>query len=91
MVELIANGYEPVVLDNLSNPSEKSLQRVSQITGKQISFIQGDIRDVETLNNVFSKYTFKAVIHFAGLKAVGESVDNPIMKIMCMEVCSYLK
>jgi UDP-glucose 4-epimerase len=79
LVELIANGYEPVVFDNLSNSSEKSLQRVAQITGKQVSFIQGDIRDFEILNTVFSEYTFESVIHFAGLKAVGESVNNPIM------------
>lgn len=79
LVELIANDYEPVVLDNLSNSSEESLQRVKQITGKHISFIQGDIRDFETLNAVFTEHEFKAVIHFAGLKAVGESVENPIM------------
>lgn len=79
LVELTANGYEPVVFDNLSNSSEKSLQRVKQITGKHISFIQGDIRDFETLNTVFTEHEFEAVIHFAGLKAVGESVNNPIM------------
>lgn len=79
LVELIENGYEPIVFDNFVNSSEKSLQRVEQITDKKISYVNGDIRDYESLESVFSSYEFQGVIHFAGLKAVGESVEKPIL------------
>lgn len=78
VVELIQAGHEVVVVDNLSNSNALSLQRVSQIVGgKQIPFVQTDIRDREALNTVFVHYRPEAVIHFAGLKAVGESTEKP--------------
>lgn len=79
LVELIENGYEPIVFDNFVNSSEKSLQRVEQITGKKISYVDGDIRNYDSLESVFSSHEFQGVIHFAGLKAVGESVEKPIL------------
>jgi UDP-glucose 4-epimerase len=77
-VELLNAGYDVVVVDNLYNASEKSLQRVEEITGKKVTFYNADIRDKEALNNIFDKEQVEAVIHFAGLKAVGESVVKPI-------------
>ncbi len=77
VVELQNAGMDVVVLDNLSNASRKSLQRVSQITGKEVPFYKADIRDREKLEEIFSKEDLNAVIHFAGLKAVGESVQKP--------------
>ena len=77
-VELLEAGYEVVVYDNLSNSSPISLERVTQITGKQVTFVEGDIRDKAALNSLFSAHAFDAVIHFAGLKAVGESVEQPL-------------
>lgn len=78
VVELLNHHVEIVVLDNLSNSSEVSLQRVQQITGKNITFYQGDILDREILQRIFSTHKIEAVIHFAGLKAVGESVKKPL-------------
>ena len=78
VVELLQSGYEVVVFDNLSNSSPESLRRVSVITGKYIEFVQGDIRDRDQLKHLFSTNCFDAVLHFAGLKAVGESVDVPL-------------
>ena len=77
-VELLNAGYEVVVVDNLYNASEKSLERVKQITGKDLKFYKVDIRDREGLNEVFDKEEVECVIHFAGLKAVGESVAKPL-------------
>ena len=77
VVELLNAGYDAVVLDNLSNSSEKSLERVEQITGKKVPFYKADILDRAALEEVFSKENIDAVIHFAGLKAVGESVAKP--------------
>ena len=77
-VELFNSGYEVVVLDNLSNSSEKSLERVEQITGKKVKFYKADILDREALNQIFDAEKVDAVIHFAGLKAVGESVQKPM-------------
>lgn len=71
-------GYRVVALDNLVNSSEESLRRVSQITGQPVEFVQGDIRDAEALRKVFSQYAINAVVHFAGLKAVGESTQLPL-------------
>lgn len=78
LVELLSNGEDVVVLDNLCNSSVESLERVKQITNKEVTFYQGDIRDAEILNQIFSKHAIDAVIHFAGLKAVGESVNKPL-------------
>ena len=78
LVELAAAGYDFVVYDNLSNSSKESLKRVSKIINKDITFIEGDIRDINKLKEVFSNYDIDSVIHFAGLKAVGESVEKPL-------------
>ena len=76
-VELIESGYEIVVVDNLCNSSQESLNRVEKITGSTIPFHQCDIRDKEALRAVFNKYEVAAVIHFAGLKSVEESAKKP--------------
>ncbi len=77
VVELQNAGYEVVVVDNLSNSSKKSLERVQEITGKNLTFYEADILDKEALEEIFTKESIEAVIHFAGLKAVGESVKKP--------------
>ena len=77
-VELINAGYDVVVLDNLVNSSEKSLDRVAQIVGKKIKFYEVDCLDREGLCKIFENENIEAVIHFAGLKAVGESVYKPL-------------
>ncbi len=77
-VELLQSGYTPIVVDNLCNSNAESLRRVEQITGKSVKFIQGDVRDEAVLDAAFSQYDITCVIHFAGLKAVGESVAKPL-------------
>ena len=77
-VELLNEGYEVVVMDNLYNASEKSLERVKLITGKELTFYKTDMLDREGVHEIFEKEDIDAVIHFAGLKAVGESVAKPI-------------
>ena len=77
-VELLNSGYDVLVLDNLSNSSDESLKRVQAITGKELEFVNGDIRDRALLDRLFSDNDFEAVIHFAGLKAVGESCEIPL-------------
>ena len=77
VVELQQAGYDVVVVDNLCNSSEKSLQRVEAITGKKVSFYKADILDRSALEDIFAREKVDAVIHFAGLKAVGESVQKP--------------
>lgn len=72
-------GYDMVVYDNLSNSSPEAINRVSTLIGQPIEFIEGDIRDVEMLKRVFTSHKFFGVIHFAGLKAVGESVAKPLL------------
>lgn len=72
-------GYEIVVYDNLSNSSKEAINRVSSLIGKPIEFIEGDIRDADSLRKVFTAHQFFGVIHFAGLKAVGESVAKPLL------------
>ena len=78
VVELLNNQQEVVVLDNLYNSSEISLARIEQITGKKVNFYKGDILDREILRKVFAENQIESVIHFAGLKAVGESVREPL-------------
>lgn len=75
LIELFYGGYDFVVYDNLSNSHKEAIKRVEKIIGKEITFVKGDIRDKEALRAVFSNYHIDAVIHFAGLKAVGESVE----------------
>ena len=77
-IELLNAGYEVVVLDNLYNSSEKALERVKQITGKDLTFYEADILDKEALEKIFDKEQIDGLIHFAGLKAVGESVAKPL-------------
>ena len=77
-IELIQAGYELVVYDNFSNSSRESISRVEKIVNKKIIAEEGDIRDTQRLTEVFDKYKIDSVIHFAGLKAVGESVELPL-------------
>ena len=77
-VELINNGYDVVILDNLSNSNPESLNRIKAITGKDVKFYEADILDKDAMRKVFSENSIDAVIHFAGLKAVGESVKLPM-------------
>ena len=77
-LELLGNDYEVAVVDNLSNSKEESLKRVMDLAGKRLEFYKVDLLDKVSLNDVFEKASFDAVIHFAGLKAVGESVYSPL-------------
>ena len=77
-VELLNSGYEIVIVDNLYNASRKAVERIEEITGKKVTFYEADIRDRDKMNDIFAKENINAVIHFAGLKAVGESVRKPI-------------
>ena len=77
-IELLNAGHDVVVLDNLSNSSVESLTRVQELAQKNLNFVEGDIRNSETLDQVFKKFKIDAVIHFAGLKAVGESQQIPL-------------
>ena len=76
-LELLQNGYGVIVVDNLCNSSPKSLDRVRELTGKEITFYEGDVRDEQLLTRIFAENEIGCVIHFAGLKAVGESVAKP--------------
>ena len=78
LIELNSANYDFVVYDNFSNSSKKALRRVEKIINKKIEFVKGDIRDKKALRKVFKTYSISSVIHFAGLKAVGESVANPL-------------
>lgn len=78
VVELQNAGYDVVVLDNLCNAKEKVIDRIEAITGKNVPFYKADIRDREALNKIFESESIDSVIHFAGLKAVGESVQKPL-------------
>ena len=75
---LLQAGYDVVVIDNLCNSSAESLNRIAKIAGREALFIEGDIRDRDFLDNVFAQHKISAVLHFAGLKAVGESVAQPL-------------
>lgn len=77
-VELLGSGHEVVVIDNFDNSSPKSIQRVEKITGKKVALYEGDVRDGALLDKIFGEHKIDWVIHFAGLKAVGESCAKPI-------------
>ncbi len=77
-VRLIESGYDVVVIDNLDNSSAESLRRVEAIVGKKVPFYQNDVRDKDALRRIFTENRIDAVIHFAGLKAVGESAKIPV-------------
>ena len=79
VVELLNVGHEVVVVDNLSNSKEEALRRVEALTGKRVAFYKVDLLDEDGLAGIFSEHEIEAVIHFAGLKAVGESVDKPLL------------
>ena len=78
LIELHKAGYEFVVVDNLVNSNPEALRRVGELIGVEVPFVKADIRDREALNKVFEQYKFDSCIHFAGLKAVGESVAKPL-------------
>ncbi|MBP5330335.1 MAG: UDP-glucose 4-epimerase GalE [Lachnospiraceae bacterium] len=78
VVELLNAGYDTVVIDNLCNSSKESLKRVEELTGKTVKFYEADIRDRAALDRIFAENSIDSVIHFAGLKAVGESVAKPV-------------
>ena len=80
---LLEAGRRVLVLDNLSNSSRESLERVAAITGKRAEFVEGDIRDTALLDRLFQEHRIGSVIHFAGLKAVGESVAQPLRYYDC--------
>ena len=102
VVELQNAGYDVVVVDNLVNSSRKSLERVEKITGKEVTFYEADINDAAALNEIFEKESIDSVIHFAGLKAVGEStrlpakyyrnnIDTTLTLIECMKEAGVTK
>jgi len=78
VVQLLENGYEVVIIDDFSNSNSHSLDAIRTITGRDFQFYQGDMQDVSLLQKIFSENEIEAVIHFAGFKAVGESVDQPL-------------
>ena len=78
-VELLENNYEVVIIDNLSNSKEDVVEKIKKITKKNVKFYKGDVQNRELLSEIFSNESIDAVIHFAGLKAVGESVEKPLM------------
>lgn len=77
-VQLIAAGHTPIILDNLCNSKASVLERINTLTGKTPALYQGDIRDRALLDRIFAENRVDSVIHFAGLKAVGESVQKPL-------------
>jgi UDP-glucose 4-epimerase len=77
-VELLNSGHEVVVVDNLSNSSAEALNRVQTITGKSLTFVEADVCDLLAMDKIFTEHEIDAVIHFAGLKSVGESVEQPL-------------
>lgn len=77
-VELLEAGYDIVIVDNFSNSKPEALNRIKKITGKDFKFYEADLLDLDTMNKIFSENNIDAVIHFAGLKAVGESVRKPV-------------
>ena len=77
-VELMQQGHRVVIVDNLCNSSLKVLERLRTLCGDRFDFVQADVRDASALNTVFSQHAIEGVIHFAGLKAVGESVAQPL-------------
>ena len=77
-VEMIEAGYEPIIVDNLYNSSREAVKRVEEITGRKLTFYEADLLDQDAIDAIFAKHDIKSVIHFAGYKAVGESVAKPI-------------
>lgn len=78
VVELVNNGYDVVIIDNLSNSKRETLDKLKKITGKDIVYYEEDVSDKDALEKIFKKHNIDSVIHFAGYKAVGESVEKPL-------------
>jgi len=78
-VELLNNNYNVIIIDNLTNSNKNTLNKIEEITQKKVIFFEADIRDKVILKNLFKQYTIDTVMHFAGLKAVGESCKKPLM------------
>ena len=79
VVQLLERGDEVVTIDNLINSSEESLARVKEIPGKEVTFYNADVCDEDALRSIFNEHAIDSVIHFAGLKAVGESTEKPLL------------
>lgn len=95
-VQLLEGGYDVVVVDNLCNSCEEALERVKKITGKNLEFYNADLCDKQALDKIFCEHNFDAVIHFAGLKAVGESCEKPLLYyqnnlISTLNLCEIMK
>lgn len=96
VLELLLNNYEVVVIDNLSNSSEESLRRIKDMTNKSFSFYKVDLLDKESLREIFKSNQISAVMHFAGLKSVGESINSPLEYysnnvVTTMNLCEIMK
>ena len=93
IVELLNEGHSVVAIDNLSNSKNIAIKRIQDITGKAFEFVEGDIRDAQLLKDFFSKHSIDSVMHFAGLKAVGETllIRLPITTIILLEACVFIK
>jgi UDP-glucose 4-epimerase len=78
VVELIENGYTPVIIDNLSNTNRDVIDRIEKISGKKTPVYEADVRDAEVLKDIFTTHNIDGIIHFAAYKAVGESVQEPL-------------
>lgn len=78
-VELLNAGYDVIVVDNYANSFPEAIHRVEKLTGKNVALYEADVKDTEALSRIFANHSIDAVIHFTGLKAVGESVQKPIM------------
>ena len=77
-IELISHGHEVVIFDNLFNSQPEAIRRIEQISGRSVPFIEADVRDQSALEKVLSQHHIDSVVHFAGKKAVGESVAQPV-------------
>lgn len=77
-VQLLEQGHDVAIIDNLCNSSKKAVAHIEQLAGKRVAFFEADIRDIESMRDIFEDYRFDACIHFAGLKAVGESCEKPL-------------
>lgn len=95
-VELLNSGEDIVIIDNLYNSKTEVLERIKKITGKDVTFYNADVRDKAALTEIFNKHNIDSVIHFAGLKAVGESVEKPMLYydnnlISTINLCEVMK
>ena len=77
-VELVSRGYEPVIVDNFVNSSPKAIDRICQLTNSPVEWYEADVRDTDRIAEILAKHECEAAIHFAGLKAVGESTEKPL-------------